>query len=96
VGDVLVEDLATVHWAENMGSEAVLLGAVDIFKRQWWPLRYKFIPEAHKQGCSARLNLERPLWVADSTGGRNGLAESLSTSVQNLAWIVVRSPARHA
>ena len=31
-GDVLVEDIATVHWAENKGSESVLIVAVDIFK----------------------------------------------------------------
>ena len=32
VGDVLVEDKDTVHWAENKGNEPVIVVAVDVFK----------------------------------------------------------------
>jgi len=34
VGDVLVEDKDTVHWAENKGSEPAVIVAVDVFKPQ--------------------------------------------------------------
>lgn len=31
-GDVMVEDKGTVHWAENKGSEPLVVVAVDVFK----------------------------------------------------------------
>lgn len=31
-GDTIVEDKDTVHWAENKGSEPVIVVAVDVFK----------------------------------------------------------------